>query len=99
MEILMLRRSFLALAFLATGLGATAAGAAEAIPLRVGVIPIVGVAPYFVAAGEGLLQAGGLQPKLTTFESGPNMIQAVASGTLDVYVGGVAPLAVARSKG
>jgi NitT/TauT family transport system substrate-binding protein len=27
------------------------------------------------------------------------MIQALASGTLDVYVGGVAPLAVARSKG
>lgn len=96
----MLRRSFLALAIFATaGLGATAGRAADPIPLRVGVIPIIGVAPYFVAAGEGLLQAGGLQPKLTTFESGPNMIQAVASGTLDVYVGGVAPLAVARSKG
>jgi NitT/TauT family transport system substrate-binding protein len=102
----MLRRSLLALAALAAAgavavppLGPSAAVAAEPLPLRVGVIPIVGVAPYFVAVGEGLLAAGGLQPKLTTFESGPNMIQAVASGTLDVYVGGVAPLAVARSKG
>jgi NitT/TauT family transport system substrate-binding protein len=32
--------------------------------------------------------------KFTTFESGPNMIQALASGTLDVYIAGVA-----RSKG
>lgn len=94
----MLRRSFLALA-LTAGFGVVAAHAADPVPLRVGVIPIIGVAPYFVANGEGLLQAAGLQPKLTTFESGPNMIQAVASGTLDVYIAGVAPLAVARSKG
>ena len=37
--------------------------------------------------------------KFIVFESGPAMIQALASGTLDVYVAGVAPLAVARSKG
>ena len=72
---------------------------AAAVPLRIGVIPIVGAAPVFVADGLGWLKAAGLEPRITTFESGPNMIQALASGTIDVYVAGVMPLAVARSKG
>jgi NitT/TauT family transport system substrate-binding protein len=73
--------------------------AAETVTARVGVIPVIGVAPFFVASGEGLLKQAGIATTVTTFESGPNMIQAVASGTLDVYIGGIAPLAVARSKG
>lgn len=82
------------------GLAALAsAAAAQAVPARVGVIPIVGAAPIFVANGEGWAREAGLDLKFTTFESGPNMIQALASGTIDIYVAGVAPLAVARSKG
>ncbi|GEP11274.1 ABC transporter substrate-binding protein [Methylobacterium gnaphalii] len=69
------------------------------IPVRVGVIPVIGAAPIFVARGEGWLKEAGLEPTFTTFESGPNMIQALASGTIDVYVAGIAPLAVARTKG
>lgn len=72
---------------------------AQTVPVRVGVIPVVGAAPIFVVAGEGWAKEAGLDLKFTTFESGPNMIQALASGTIDVYVAGVAPLAVARSKG
>ncbi|MBK9080856.1 MAG: ABC transporter substrate-binding protein [Rhizobiales bacterium] len=68
-------------------------------PVRVGVIPIVGAAPLFVAEGEGWLKQAGLDLTVTTFESGPNMIQALASGTVDVYVAGVAPLGVARARG
>ena len=68
-------------------------------PVRVGVIPIVGAAPLFVANGSGALKAAGMDVRVTTFESGPNMIQALASGTIDVYVAGVMPLAVANSKG
>lgn len=78
-------------------------GAAVAQPTRVnarvGVIPIVGAAPLFVADGEGWLKQAGVDVATTTFESGPAMIQALASGSLDVYVGGVAPLGVARSRG
>src|SRR5215213_7793324 len=85
------------LAFLS--LFALAPARAQPISVRVGVIPIVGAAPIFVANGEGWTKAAGLDLKFTTFESGPNMIQALASGTLDIYVAGVAPLAVARSKG
>jgi len=67
--------------------------------VRVGVIPVLGVAPIFVVDKERWAREAGFDFKFTTFESGPNMIQALASGTLDVYVAGVAPLGVARSKG
>lgn len=94
------RRAFLgaalASAFVAPG---SRAFAQQAVPVRVGYIPILGAAPLFVADKEGLGKAAGLEFRMTTFESGPNMISALASGTLDVYVAGVAPLAVARSKG
>jgi NitT/TauT family transport system substrate-binding protein len=72
---------------------------AQNIPVRVGVIPVIGAAPIFVVDGAGWAKQAGMDLKFTTFESGPNMIQALASGTIDVYVGGVMPLAVARSKG
>jgi NitT/TauT family transport system substrate-binding protein len=65
----------------------------------VGVIPVLGVAPIFVVDKEGWAKEAGFDFKFTTFESGPVMIQALASGTLDVYIAGVAPLGVARSKG
>jgi NitT/TauT family transport system substrate-binding protein len=87
---------------LAFALGLSVGAAAPAwaqTPVRVGVIPVVGAAPLFVANGEGWLKAAGLDVTVTTFESGPNMIQALASGTIDVYVAGVAPLGVARARG
>ncbi|MGU3537084.1 ABC transporter substrate-binding protein [Methylobacterium sp. A54F] len=83
---------FLTAAALAQG------GAQGAVPVRIGVIPVIGAAPIFVANGEGWLKEAGLNATFTTFESGPNMIQALASGTIDVYVAGIAPLAVARTK-
>lgn len=72
---------------------------AQTITARVGVIPVLGVAPVFIADKEGWAKEAGFDFKFTTFESGPLMIQALASGTLDIYVAGVAPLGVARSKG
>ena len=84
---------------LVAGLFAAGGALADPVAMRVGVIPVIGASPIFVANGEGLLTQAGLKPAFTTFESGPNMIQALASGTIDVYVAGVAPIAVARSKG
>ena len=83
-------------AILAIGLAAPAAAQTTA---RVGIIPILGVAPILVVDKEGWAKEAGLDLKFTTFESGPLMIQALASGTLDIYVAGVSPLGVARSKG
>ncbi len=75
------------------------AAAAEPVVARVGYSPVIGTAPIFVADRDGRLAGRGVKLAFTTFDSGPNAIQALASGTIDVYVAGVAPLAVARSKG
>src|SRR5712675_441554 len=84
----------------AAGLLASAAGSALAQqPLRVGFIPVMGVAQIFVAEGEGWTKQAGIPLAMSAFESGPNMIQALSSGTLDLYVAGLAPLLVARAKG
>jgi NitT/TauT family transport system substrate-binding protein len=89
---------FAALMAVGIALGLPASAQAQQ-PLRVGFIPVMGAAQIFVADGEGWLKQSGLTLTTSTFESGPNMIQALASGTLDVYVAGLAPLLVARSKG
>ncbi|MEI8002659.1 MAG: ABC transporter substrate-binding protein, partial [Actinomycetes bacterium] len=39
--------------------------------VRVGVIPVLGVAPIFVVDKEGWAKAAGFDLKFTTFESGP----------------------------
>jgi NitT/TauT family transport system substrate-binding protein len=96
------RRSFLAAStslFAATALAGAPRAQGGAIPVRVGNIPVVGVAPIFVAEKEGWTKQAGLELAFTTFQSGPLAIQALASGTIDVYVAGVAPLGVARSRG
>ncbi len=88
------------LASLACAIAAPAlAQSAPPVPARIGFIPVLGASPVFVADREGWLKDAGIAASFTTFESGPNMIQALASGTIDVYVAGVAPLAVARSRG
>lgn len=69
------------------------------ITARTGFIPVMGTAPLFVAEAQGWLRSGGLELRAQPFESGSHMIQALASGTLDIFVGGIAPLIVARAKG
>lgn len=69
------------------------------VPVRIGNIPVIGAAPIFVVEKEGWTKEAGLDLTFTTFQSGPNAIQALASGTIDVYVAGIAPLGVARSRG
>jgi len=92
-------RLFTSLLVAAALLGAGGASAQQNQQLRVGFIPVMGAAQVFVADGEGWLKQSGLTLAPSTFESGPNMIQALSSGTLDVYVAGLAPILVARSKG
>jgi len=87
--------SLFAASLLASGAGSALAQQ----PLRVGFIPVMGVAQIFVAEGEGWTKQAGIPLAPAAFESGPNMIQALSSGSLDVYAAGLAPLLVARSKG
>jgi NitT/TauT family transport system substrate-binding protein len=95
----MIRRRFIAAMTLVMGLGLGSVAHADTVTARVGVVPVMGVAPIFIADQEGWTKKDGFDLKFTTLESGPDMIQALASGRMDIYVGGVAPLAVARSRG
>lgn len=67
--------------------------------VRVGYVPVIGASALFVLEGAGWAKEAGLDIRTTKFDSGPNAIQALASGTLDVLAVGVAPVAVARAKG
>ena len=75
------------------------AGPAAAAELRVGFIPVIGAAQLFVIEGEGWDRQAGIDVVPTQFESGPAMISALASGTLDAYYGGIGPLMVAQTRG
>lgn len=76
-----------------------AARADDDTTLRVGYIPIMPMAQLFVMNGAGWTKDAGLDLKLTRFSSGPAMIQALASGTLDVAYIGIGPAMVSKSKG
>jgi len=91
------RRSLLALA--AGSVAGVRPGFAQSTALRIGYVPVIGASALFVLAGDGSARDAGLELKLNKFDSGPNAIQAFASGTIDILVIGVAPVAVARSRG
>ncbi|TDR56976.1 NitT/TauT family transport system substrate-binding protein [Halomonas ventosae] len=79
-----------------------AAGPAQAddpTRLEVGYMPILPVAQLFVMEGEGWTSDAGLELELTRFSSGPAMVQALASGELDVMYFGIGPAMVARANG
>ncbi|MCP8938770.1 ABC transporter substrate-binding protein [Alsobacter sp. SYSU M60028] len=79
--------------------GARPASAQGAVAVRVGFVPVIGASALYVMQASGMAEKDGLKLALTKFDSGPNAIQALASGTLDIMVIGVSPIAVAKSKG
>lgn len=93
------RRALLASAAALVGSVALPRWSAAATPLRVGYIPIIPMTQLYVLSGEGWAKEAGLDLTLTSFQSGPAMIQALASGTLDVAYVGIGPVMIARSKG
>jgi len=74
-------------------------GSRAASALRIGYIPIIPMTQLYVLSGEGWAKEAGLDLTTTSFQSGPAMIQALASGTLDVAYVGIGPAMIARSKG
>ena len=94
------RRTFIkALGGLALLSPAVGRAQAPAAPVRVGYVPVIGASALFVLEGAGWAKEAGLDIRTTKFDSGPNAIQALASGTLDVLAIGVAPIAVAGRRG
>lgn len=78
---------------------AATAQAADPVVVRAGYIPVLGAAQVFVIDNLGWDKEAGFDLQLKQFDSGPNMIQALASGTLDSYIAGVGPVIVAKSQG
>lgn len=97
----MRRRAFLQAVPLAglAGLTARGARAQSRASLRVGYLPIIPMTQLFVLEGEGWAKAAGLDLTLTRFSSGPAMVQALASGSLDIAYVGIGPAMLASARG
>lgn len=87
------------LAGAAAALLAGAAAHAAPPPIQVGYMPIMPDAQTFVIA-EGLTRRNPLaQARLVMFQNGPEIVQALMSGQLDVAYVGSGPAMVARANG
>ncbi|MGI9385491.1 MAG: ABC transporter substrate-binding protein [Methyloligellaceae bacterium] len=61
--------------------------------------PIVPCSQLFVMEGLGWTKKAGINLKLTRFPNGPAIVQAIASGKMDVMCFGIGPAMVTRAKG
>jgi NitT/TauT family transport system substrate-binding protein len=96
MRVMLTRRAVLASS---AALAAASAGAQAPLPVRVGYVPVIGASALYVLDRAGWARDAGLDIRLAKFDSGPAAIQAIASGSLDMLAIGVAPVAVAYSRG
>ena len=62
-------------------------------------MPIVPCSQLFVMEGMGWTKKAGINLKLTRFPNGPAIVQAIASGKMDVMCFGIGPAMVTRGKG
>lgn len=85
----------------ASGGRETAPDPAAAAPLRLeaGYMPILPDSQLFVIAGNHWARKEGIDLKLVEFSDGPAMVQAAASGRLDVMYFGIGPAMVAYARG
>ena len=72
---------------------------AEAVTVDVGYVPFVAIAQLFVMESEGWAKESGIELKLTRFNAGPALVQALASGKFDATYMAVSPVVVARAGG
>lgn len=86
-----------ALTMVGAAWSATAADAP--VKIRAGYIPVLGSAQLFVMDQEGWAKEAGIDLEVIRFDSGPAMIQGLASGKLDALYAGVTPMLVAHSRG
>ena len=88
-------------------IGLLVAGVLAALPaktraevtLEMAYMPIVPCSQLFVIEGMGWAKAAGINLKLTRFSNGPAIVQAIASGKMDIMCFGIGPAMVTRAKG
>ena len=69
------------------------------VTLEMAYMPIVPCAQLFVIEGMGWAKKAGINLKLTRFSNGPAIVQAIASGKMDMMCFGIGPAMVTRAKG
>ncbi|MEE8258486.1 MAG: ABC transporter substrate-binding protein [Sphingomonadales bacterium] len=69
------------------------------VTLEMAYMPIVPCSQLFVIEGMGWAKQAGINLKLTRFSNGPAIVQAIASGKMDLMCFGVGPAMVTRGKG
>jgi NitT/TauT family transport system substrate-binding protein len=67
--------------------------------LEMAYMPIVPCSQLFVMEGMGWTKDAGLNLELTRFPNGPAIVQAIASGKMDMMCFGIGPAMVTRGKG
>ena len=71
----------------------------RAVELEMAYMPIVPCSQLFVMEGMGWTKDAGIELKLTRFPNGPAIVQAIASGEMDLMCFGIGPAMVSRAKG
>ncbi|RME97712.1 MAG: nitrate ABC transporter substrate-binding protein [Alphaproteobacteria bacterium] len=69
------------------------------VTLEMAYMPIVPCSQLFVMEGMGWTKKAGINLKLTRFPNGPAIVQAIASGKMDMMCFGIGPAMVTRAKG
>lgn len=89
-----------AISLLFAGLAAlTSTTARSEVTLEMAYMPIVPCSQLFVMEGMGWTKDAGINLNLTRFPNGPAIVQAIASGEMDVMCFGIGPAMVTRGKG
>lgn len=78
---------------------AAAGGEPEVSELRVGLIPIVDVAPVYIAQSEGIFEEEGLTVEVQDGVGGAAIIPAMIAGELDVSFGNYVSMILAENEG
>lgn len=84
---------------LASVLVLTSGVARSEVTLDMAYMPIVPCSQLFVIEGMGWAKEAGINLNLTRFPNGPAIVQAIASGKMDVMCFGIGPAMVTRGKG
>lgn len=92
-------RMALSALFLTLLLAAPTIKARAETTLEMAYMPIVPCSQLFVMEGMGWAKKAGLNLKLTRFPNGPAIVQAIASGKMDMMCFGIGPAMVTRGKG
>lgn len=79
-------------------LGTSTTARAE-VTLEMAYMPIVPCSQLFVIEGMGWAKEAGIKLELTRFPNGPAIVQAIASGKMDIMCFGIGPAMVTRGKG